>query len=217
MKKRKELNAALPGDVRAAEPCADTAPKAKKPYVKPTMQVFPLGCGLLAASGVVTGPPVQITLTPMGIDYYYVFTRDGNRFTHSGLHTGAHDGGFCINEHINTPGNWDFKCGDLGSTFMSKYAAWATALRNDVDDFTDCSSLTYVAWGIETARCGRGILPTPDATPVISFGGGVDWTAEEFFAGAQFDECTGNGKTFSGTYDGRRFEGTIETMEILGD
>ncbi|MBR1712314.1 MAG: hypothetical protein IJ722_02770 [Alloprevotella sp.] len=50
MEERMKLNSALPADMQAAEPGADAAPKAKKPYVKPTMQVFPLGCQLLAAS-----------------------------------------------------------------------------------------------------------------------------------------------------------------------
>ncbi|MBR1712582.1 MAG: hypothetical protein IJ722_04205 [Alloprevotella sp.] len=59
MDERKELNAALPADVPAAEPCADAAPQgAKKPYVKPTMQVFPLNCQMLAASG-----PVQVAVS----------------------------------------------------------------------------------------------------------------------------------------------------------
>ncbi|MBR1712428.1 MAG: hypothetical protein IJ722_03390 [Alloprevotella sp.] len=68
MDKRMNENAALPADMQAAEPCAESAPKAKKPYVKPAMKVFPLDCGLLAASGV-SGPPVYLTIRG-GISMY---------------------------------------------------------------------------------------------------------------------------------------------------
>ena len=54
-----KLNAALPADMRAAETGADAAPEREKKYVKPAMQVFPLGCQMLAASGV-SEPPVVV-------------------------------------------------------------------------------------------------------------------------------------------------------------
>ncbi|MBR1711962.1 MAG: hypothetical protein IJ722_00970 [Alloprevotella sp.] len=211
MDEKMELNGAPCADVRALEAAAVAVPKGAKKYVKPAMQVFPLGCGLLATSGVVSGPPVQVSLTPMGIDWYHAFAGYSVRHKVFGYLDGTQ--AVCIAAR-----GWDFECGDLGSTFMSRYAASATALREYADDLTDCSNLTF--WGTSSwVSCGRGILETPDPTPVISFGaGGEGWTAAEFFAGAQFDECSWSGDTtFSGTYQGRRFEGSIKAMEFLSD
>ena len=100
---------------------------------------------------------------------------------------------------------------------MSKYATSVTALRNYADSRTDCSLIT-VHWTPADFRllCGPGKLGVPSPIPVVSFGDGVDWTASDFFANAQFDACSGNGSTFSGTYDGRRFEGTIGYMGYVG-
>ncbi|MBR1711852.1 MAG: hypothetical protein IJ722_00380 [Alloprevotella sp.] len=75
MDKRMNENAALPADMRAAETGADTALGREKTYVKPAMQVFPLGCGLLAMS-VVSGEPVQVTISA-GIDMYYFYDHLG--------------------------------------------------------------------------------------------------------------------------------------------
>ena len=60
-----KLNAALPADMRAAETGVDAAPTGAKTYVKPAMQVFPLGCGLLATSGA----PVDVFINA-GFDFY---------------------------------------------------------------------------------------------------------------------------------------------------
>ncbi|MBR1711813.1 MAG: hypothetical protein IJ722_00185 [Alloprevotella sp.] len=68
MDENMKLNAALPADMRATETGADAAPEREKKYVKPRMQVFPLDCQLLAASGV-SGEPVRAGISGY-IDMY---------------------------------------------------------------------------------------------------------------------------------------------------
>ncbi|MBR1732556.1 MAG: hypothetical protein IJ729_02290, partial [Alloprevotella sp.] len=181
----------------------------------PRMEVIPLGPQrLLATSGVVSGPPVRVTLTPMGIDYYELLW--GSEAIHGINPYIIYDGarwkpmsGVCIGAR-----GWDFECSDLGSSFMSKYAASVTALRNYADSRTDCALITENQWECPL-YCGPDRLATPGLTPSVTFSGGVAWTVEEFFAGARFDACSGNGSTFSGTYAGRRFEGRIMDMVFI--
>ncbi|MBR1712178.1 MAG: hypothetical protein IJ722_02085 [Alloprevotella sp.] len=232
MKKRKELNAALPADMQAVEPCADAAPKAKKPYVKPTMQVFPLNCQLLAGSGV-SGPPVQVTLSRMpGIDYYWI-VRSREDFLYSGpsslipSHCYAGWMGFDV-QHVG----WDFGCADVndGTSFLSQYAAKAQAIRDYADEVTNCDYFAegnctkdkhgyywYPSGTFLEVNCGIGYLPTPGLTVVATFAG-ADWDVEDFFDNARFDACSAeDATTFSGTYNGRRFEGTILDSPTLRD
>ncbi|MBR1711889.1 MAG: hypothetical protein IJ722_00580 [Alloprevotella sp.] len=214
MKNETKLDGALCAGVGTADAAQAAPASGKKKYVSPTMQVIPLGPQRMLATSGVSGPPVQVTLTPMGFDYYIPLFHcvDGNSVA-------SYDGdGYDCSSAVNIGAHgWDFKCGDLGSSFMSKYATSVTALRNYADSRTDCSLIT-VYWTPADFRllCGPGRLEVPSPIPVVSFGDGVDWTASDFFANAQFDACSGDGRTFSGTYDGRRFEGTIEYMDYVG-
>ncbi|MBR1732990.1 MAG: hypothetical protein IJ729_04535 [Alloprevotella sp.] len=191
------------GDVaQAADAAAGT-----KEYVPPRMEVIPLGPQrLLATSGVVSGPPVQVTITPQGLDYYMRLV-DGasGDFRYNGRYYDCGEG-LCIGAK-----GWDFECSDLGSSFMSRYAASVGVMQAYLDSRTDCSIISDIRVDGLRLRCGPGIVMAPSMLD-IGFDSAA-WTAAEFFAGAQFDACS-DGKTFSGTYDGRRFEGTIEEMYI---
>ncbi|MBR1712122.1 MAG: hypothetical protein IJ722_01795 [Alloprevotella sp.] len=226
MDERMNENAAPCADERALEAAvamaAGAAPVEKK-YVKPAMQVFPLGCGLLAAS-VPAGPPVRVAIGVLyGVDYYY--EPGGGCFIYEGplgfrtrtnttgcgalLDPGVRYTEAGVGSNIETDG-WYFECGDVvgGSSFLTQYAAKATAMRSYVDECTDCGNFIWASGGLSSVWCGSGLYPTPGLTPDVAFSG-ADWDVQDFFANAEFDACSGDGSTFSGTYDGRRFEGRI--------
>ncbi|MBR1712726.1 MAG: hypothetical protein IJ722_04925 [Alloprevotella sp.] len=191
MKNETKLGGVLSAAVGTAEAAAPA--EGTKKYVPPTMEVIPLGPQrLLATSGAVSGPPVPVTITPIGVDYYAQLLAGSGQ-------------GWCIGAK-----GWDFECRDLGSSFMSRYAASVGLMQAYLDSRTDCPNFGYGP----ALSCGPGTLMAPSSMPEISFGGGVAWTAAEFFSGAQFDACS-DGTTFSGTYDGRRFEGMITGMEFI--
>ena len=219
----------LAGALCAAEEVADAAQAApaegKKKYVPPRMEVIPLGPQrMLATSG---EPPVQVFIDSLyGVSYYYqeLVSQSGCDVCHERLGRIKNTAGF----RIEATG-WDVDCGDLGRGFLARYAAAAQGIRDYVDDMTDCSYLiahpnyqtgscapekvfpipAYCNYG-----CGSGLLWTPGLVPSVSFSG-ANWDVQDFFANARFD-CD-DGKSFSGTYNGRRFEGTIGEYEVVGD
>ena len=211
MDERMNKNNALPADVPAAETCAESAPQGAKKYVKPAMKVFKLDCGLLAASGV-SEPPVQVSLHPVGIEFY-VLLWDCTHPT-GGTANVLYDGtAHSCNEFVSgEKEGWSFGCSDLGGDFLSKYAASVADLRDYADSRTDCSIMSGELFGGQWL-CGPGIIDTPGPIPLASFSG-ADWDVQDFFANAQFDACSESG-TFSGTYDGRRFEGEISDTKTI--
>ncbi|MBR1712580.1 MAG: hypothetical protein IJ722_04195 [Alloprevotella sp.] len=198
MKERMNENAALPAEVRAAETGADAAPKAKKPYVKPTMQVFPLGCGLLAASGV-SGPPVTVRLSVRAVDYYMT-----DWCMVSITRTGTLGLDFC------------------GTTASGAWAAQAAELDGIIDGWMaesvntiDCPNLHLDCH--HPFNCGdfrRGLaLPSKLAAlagPSVVSIDGADWEPSQFLANAVL-QCDGKGG-YSGVYQGQPFTATITEL-----
>ncbi|MBR1712138.1 MAG: hypothetical protein IJ722_01875 [Alloprevotella sp.] len=219
MEKDMKLSGAPCADGRAAAAGgADAAPeRAKKPYVKPTMQVFKLNCQMLAASGA----SVFVRISPMpAVDYYYTATTTDDEWLYTGpWDSELLDGSFGEGYLCGGCGldilmfGWKFGASDVvgGSSFLSAYASEAARRRDQVDDITDCvyhkyryNFDRYLPW----RRCGRGIIDTPGLTPDVFFVG-ADWDVQDFFENAQFDTAADDG-TFSGTYNGQRFKGRID-------
>ncbi|MBR1732686.1 MAG: hypothetical protein IJ729_02945 [Alloprevotella sp.] len=220
MNEQMELNGALcadgqTGDVAQAADAAQAAAPAegKKKYVPPTMQVIPLGPQrMLATSGL---PPVRITLyTYVFDDYVYAWDNiSGRQLTNSDYITWRgklHEAptGVCVGAK-----GWAFECSDLGSSFPGRYAAANALLNQRMTNVWACTTITNYDPTVVAPRCGSVIsnagLPLRYAFSAYDGGVALDWNAEEFFAGAQFDACSSSG-SFSGTYDGRRFEGRID-------
>ena len=217
-----------PVDASGAAPA-----EGKKKYVPPTMQVIPLGPQRMLATSGVSGPPVQVQIGSIpGFDYYVSFhLYDGGGVRVHNPSTGALLVTLSAPMHkmcIGT-GGWDVGCAALGSSFPALIAARAQAMQDYVDAWTSCDNVKGQGIDLQPGQalryydidnapwvaCGPGLIAPPGFTPFWSDAG---WDMEDFFANAQFDDCSDD-QTFSGTYNGRSFEGTIDEywVDMEGD
>ncbi|MBR1712355.1 MAG: hypothetical protein IJ722_02985 [Alloprevotella sp.] len=181
MDERKELNAALPADVQAAEPGADAALGRAKKYVKPTMQVFPLGCGLLATSG----QPVSVAISFTPLDYYL--------------------SDLCIDPvtRCGSLVNPEF-CGKTLSEAWGGPAAELTEIRASwVEESLRVNTRCYNR-NIHSLDELLAVYDWVRPDVVIT---GADWDPEDFFQNADI-KCDGSGGYY-GTYMGQSFTVTI--------
>ena len=154
----------------------------KKKYVPPRMQVIPLGPQrMLATSG--EEPPVRVTIygTP-GYDFYFQDLETGFGTCSSGL-------------------SWVPGCSSLlGRTI-------GTELASHAGEVIYGESIGYDKYDGEIVCIGadEGVA---DIAGTVSISG-ADWDEWYFLRDAEFDKCSDSSRTFSGTYLGRRFTGTI--------
>ncbi|MBR1713165.1 MAG: hypothetical protein IJ722_07160 [Alloprevotella sp.] len=209
MDERMNKNNALPADVPAAETCAESAPQGAKKYVKPTTQVFPLGCGLLAVSGGV--PPVTVTVLWQTLDPYLyanIFDIIDPVEVDGRIISEPCEAGCCYHYSDEVELGSFNPCDYLGGG-GNMLDAWTRFIEDKYpssrwNSFTESMCYKLFAAGAAGILDRRSLSPEWFiANPSVTIEG-ADWPIDDFLLNAQFsgENCDDD---VIGTYRGQRF------------